>query len=48
MKETKTSSEEVVNGWLPEHELMVASSILTQRLAPNDPKGDHRIEIINL
>jgi pyruvate kinase len=46
--ENITPSPEYVKNWVRKHKLAGEFAILTQRVPPHDPAGNHRMEIINL
>jgi pyruvate kinase len=46
--ENITPSPEYVKEWVRKHKLVGEFAILTQRVPPEDPAGNHRMEIINL
>lgn len=48
VRENLTPSPGYVKRWVRKHKLAGEFAILTQRVPPNDPNGNHRMEIINL
>jgi len=48
VRESASPSPEYVKGWVRKHKLAGEFAMLTQRFPADDPRGNHRMEIINL
>lgn len=48
VQQNTTPSPEYVKRWVRSHKIDGEFAILTQRVPPNDPRGNHRMEIIHL